>query len=138
MPKVFKYSACKGQYQRPTGTKCKYVNSINVTKDLNDSLIDSESSSVTADAQSRDNDIINALQAVSSRLSTIEQRIERTEKKLEAAHAQTGLQNLPEKPSTSASRNIWSMDQHQDTVVPSIQALQGSQLIQKQVDERLQ
>ena len=68
MPKVFKCSACKGQHQRPTGTKCKYVNSINETEDLNDSLIDSESSSVRADAQSRDNDIINALQAVSSRL----------------------------------------------------------------------
>ena len=103
------------------------MNSINETEDLNDSLTNSESSFVRADAQSRDNDIINALQAVSSRLSAIEQRIERTEEKLETAPAQTGPQNLPEKPSPNVSSNTWS----QDTVVPSIQALQGSQLISK-------
>ena len=138
MPKVFKCSAFKGQHQRPTGAKCKYVNSINETEDLNNSLTNSDSSSIRADAQSRDNDIINALQAVSLRLSAIEQRIERTEEKLEAAPAQTGPQSLPEKPLPNVSSNIWSIDQHQDTVIPSIQTLQGSQMIQKQVDERLQ
>ena len=87
MPKVFKRSACKGQHQRPTGAKCKYVNSISETEDLNYSLTNSEPSSVRADTQSRDNDILTALQAVSPRLSAIEQRIEHTEEKLEAAPA---------------------------------------------------
>ena len=138
MPKVFKCSACKGQHQRPTGAKCKFMNFNQEADELNDSFTNSESSSVRADAQSTNTDILNALQAVSSRLSAIEQRIERTEEKLEAAPAQTGSQDLHGKPQAPASSDTWHKEQHQDTVVPSIQALKGSQLIQKQVDERLQ
>ena len=41
-------------------------------------------------------------------------------------------------PSSSAPSEMWNRDQHQETVVPSIQALKSSQLIPKQVDERLQ
>ena len=72
MPKVFKCSACKGQHQRRTGAKCKFVNFMQESEELNDSLTASESSSVRANTQSRDNDILTALQAVSSRLSAIE------------------------------------------------------------------
>ena len=95
-----------------------------------------EFSSVRATAQSRDNDIISALQAVSSRLSAIEQRIEREGG--EAAPAQTGSQQTHTEASTSAVSDPWKADKGQDTVVPSIQALRSSQLIQRQVDERLQ
>ena len=96
-----------------------------------------EANKARADAKEgpyRDNDILHALEAVSSRLSSIEQRIERTEEGLDASPAQVGLSKSPGQASTSTRNESWS----QDTVVPSVQALKTSQLIQQQVDERLQ
>ena len=70
MPKVFKCSACGGQHKRPVGAKCQMQG------------IESNDATVDAGLDSPDNtttQILNALSAVSSRLSAIEQRIEKTE-----------------------------------------------------------
>ena len=64
MPKVFKCSVCGGQHQRPVGTKCQMQDVEN-----NDATVDTghDSPGVT------NTQILNALSAVSSRLTTIEQ-----------------------------------------------------------------
>ena len=68
----------------------------------------------------------------------IEQRIEHTEERLNASPALAGLQQLPGRASTSIQSDSWHQDRIQDTVVPSVQTLRSSQIIQQQVDERLQ
>ena len=89
--------------------------------------------SVRAVAQvdnSRDNDILNALEAVSSRLSAIEQRVERTEERLEASPARAGLQQSPGTVLTSTHRSeTWQQDRIQLTVMPSVHTLRSSQMI---------
>ena len=135
MPKNFKCSACKGQHKWPTGVNCPFIVP-QETSSVNSSIMNSdEANDARADAPgpSRDNDILQALEAVSSRLSAIEHRIERTEERLDASPAQVGLSKSPGQASTSTNDDTWN----QDTVVPSLQALKNSQLTQQQVDERL-
>ena len=94
-----------------------------------------EANDARADAPglSRDNDILQALEAVSSRLSAIEHRTECTEERLDASPAQVGLSASPGQASTSTNDDAWN----QYTVVPLVQALNNSKLIQQQVNERL-
>ena len=83
MPKTFKCSACKGQHQRPVGSKCEFIK-MNSVSDIETDMNSAQSGSVRAAAQAgnnRDNDILHALEAVSSRLSAIEQCIEPTEER---------------------------------------------------------
>ena len=78
MPKNFKCSACKGQDKRPTRVNCPFV-ATQETSSVNSSIVNSdEGNDARADTPglSRDNDILQALEAVNSRLSTIEHRIE--------------------------------------------------------------
>ena len=136
MPKTFKCSACKGQHQRPVGSKCTVIQMNNLDSD--EPLMDSaQSGSVRAGAQTsnnRDNDILHALEAVSSRLSAIEQRIECTEERLDASPARVGLQQLPGAASSSQRSDAWQQDRMQDTIMPSVNTLRSSQMIQRQVD----
>ena len=135
MPKNFKCSASKGQHKRPTGVNCPFVPA-QETSSANSSIMNSEEANdARADTPdlSRNNDILSALEAVSSRFSAIEHRIERTEERLDASPAQVGLPTSPSQASTSTNNETWN----QDTVVPSVQTLKNSQLIQQQVDERL-
>ena len=97
----------------PKNFKC----SAHLLPAINASLMNSDKANdARADAQegpSRDNDILHALEAVSPRLSAIEQRIEHTEERLDAS-AQVGLSKSPGQASTSTRNESWS----QDTVVP--------------------
>ena len=113
MPKKFKCSACIGQHKQPTGVNCLFV-AAQETSPVNSSIMNSdEANKARADAPgpSRDNDILQALEAVSSRLSAIE-----VEERLDASPAQVGLSKSPGQASMSTNDDAWN----QDTVVPSV------------------
>ena len=129
MPKVFHCSACNGQDKRSVGSKCqsKSTNSLEV------------STSSTHSVQNSDNlsqEILMALNSVSSRLSSMEQRMDRTEEWL-----QGGCQQAP---STSSERATVDMvsdqedsDAENDAIIPSAHMLKRSKQIQEAVDQRL-
>ena len=77
MPKVFHCSKCNGQHKRPVGSKCQILEQ------------STSSTSVTGTDQTRDESaqILSALNAVTCRLSAIEQRIDRTEEQLQVQSA---------------------------------------------------
>ena len=84
MPKVFHCSKCNGQHKRPVGSKCQIMEQ------------STSSTSATVSDQSKDesSQILNALNAVSCRLSAIEQRIDRTEEQLQVQSAVTSSSPL--------------------------------------------
>ena len=76
MPKVFSCSACGGQHKRPVGQKCqlgKLDSSTATTSRVEQQGVD----------EGVNQEITNALSSVSSRLSAIEARIERTEQQIQ-------------------------------------------------------
>ena len=76
MPKVFQCSACGGQHKRPVGPKCQHQNN-DIAESTSSGVQSTQSTSENTNAE-----ILNALNAVSYRLSAIEQRIDRTEEQL--------------------------------------------------------
>ena len=77
MPKVFHCSKCNGQHKRPVGSKCQILEQ------------STSSTSVTGTDQTRDESaqILSALNAVTCRLSAIEQSIDRTEEQLQVRNS---------------------------------------------------
>ena len=73
MPKVFHCSVSGGQHKRPVGSKCQYQNNDNVES------TSSGTQSTQSVNENTNSEILNALNAVSYRLSAREQRIDRTE-----------------------------------------------------------
>ena len=75
MTKVFHWFKCGGQHKRPVGTKCQVMgeSTSNTLASTSDRNLDENTSSK----------ILNALNAVSYRLATIEQRIDRLEEQLQ-------------------------------------------------------
>ena len=129
MPKVFPCSACNGQHKRPVGSKCQFKST--------DSL--EVSTSITQSGPNSDNqsqEILMALNSVTSRLSSMEQRMDKTEERPQGRFQQA--------PSTSSERATVDMVLHQeesdaenDAIIPSAHMLKGSQQIQEAVDQRL-
>ena len=128
MPKVFHCSACNGQHKRPVDSKCQLKSTDSLEK----------STSTTQSLQNSDNlsqEILMALNSVSSRLSSMEQKMDRTEEQL-----QGGCQQAP---STSSERATVDMvsdqesDVENDAIIPSAHMLKGSKQIQEAVDQRL-
>ena len=76
MPKVFQCSACGGQHKRPVGPKCQHQNN-DIAESTSSGVQSTQSISENTNAE-----ILNALNAVSYRLSAIKQRIDRTEEQL--------------------------------------------------------
>ena len=76
MPKNFHCSGCGGQHKRPVGVKCQFKDDINVESSSSNSM-NSNSNTDTNTTDSVNHDIISALTSVSSRLSAIEQRIQK-------------------------------------------------------------
>ena len=124
MPKVFHCSACNGQHKRPVGSKCQFKG---------------DDASSTSSAQNSDNlnqEILMALNSVSSRLSSMEQRMDRTDERLQGP-----CQQAPSTPSERATVDMMSdqeeSDAEDDTIIPSSHMLKGSKQIQDAVDQRL-
>ena len=76
MPKSFNCSGCGGQHKRPVGAKCQFKDN----EDLDNSM--SSSSNSVNNPDTMNHEILNALTSVSSRLTAIEQRIQKTEDQL--------------------------------------------------------
>ena len=127
VPKVFHCSKCNGQHKRPVGTKCQIMEQ------------STSSTSATFSDQSKDENsqILNALNAVSSRLSAIEQRIDRTEEQLQVQSAVTTSSplNVSSTPSQDGDEDS---DAGDDAVIPTVKYLKSSKHIQEAVDLRLQ
>ena len=81
MPKNFHCSGCGGQHKRPVGVKCQFKS--NVDSDVNVSGINTDVN--TSDTVNHE--ILNALTSVSSRLTAIEQHIQKTEDQLQRGTA---------------------------------------------------
>ena len=131
MPKLFNCSKCGGEHTRPVGSRCK-------------TQIESTLSTPTTSGgknvdDSANSQILSALNAVSSRLSAIEQRIDRTEDQLQG-HLNPGSDvasslNL----STTTSQDVEEdSDAGYDAVIPTTKFLKTSKHIQDAVDIRLQ
>ena len=127
MPKVFHCSKCNGQHRRPVGSKCQILEQ------------STSSTSVTGTDQTRDESaqILSALNAVTCRLSAIEQRIDRTEEQLQvqSAVSTSSLLNTSITPSQDGDEDS---DAGDDAVIPTVKHLKSSKHIQEAVDLRLQ
>ena len=127
MPKVFHCSKCNGQHKRPVGSKCQIMEQ------------STSSTSATVSEQSKDesSQILNALNAVSCRLSAIEQRIDRTEEQLQVQSAVTS--SSPLNTSTTPSQDgDEDSDAGDAAVIPTVKYLKSARHIQEAVDLRLQ
>ena len=131
MPKVFSCSACGGQHKRPVGQKCQ-VGKLN-----------SSSATVSGVEQQGvdegvNQEIINALSSVSSRLSAIEARIERTEQQIQGGQPAAG-QGVTSSAGSVLNSTLSSAesDAEDDAIIPSAKFLKGSKNIQQAVDSRL-
>ena len=131
MPKVFSCSACGGQHKLPVGQKCQM------------GKLDSSTATASGVEQQGvdegvNQEIINALSSVSSRLSAIEVRIERTEQQI-----QGGLPAISQGVQATVGSALNSMsssddsDAEDDAIIPSAKFLKGSKNIQQAVDSRL-
>ena len=132
MPKVFSCSACGGQHKRPVGAKCQFQTQ---------ESIDSSTSDVISN-QNFDNtntQIINALNAVSSILTAIEQRIERIEAQLQST-VKPGLAGANKAGLGTSTPDAMDeeSDAEDDAVIPTMRFLKDSKQIQHAVDQRLQ
>ena len=131
MPKVFHCSKCDGQHKRPVGVRCQ------VTQESTSSTSDNFSD------QNRDENtnsqILNALNAVSCRLSAIEQRIDRTEEQLQGqVQSATYTGSSLDVSSTPSQEGDEESDAGDDAVIPTVKHLKTSKHIQEAVDLRLQ
>ena len=82
MPKNFHCSGCGGQHQRRVGVKCQFKDDVNVESSSLNS-ISSNSNTDTNTIDTVNHDILSALTSVSSRLTVIEQHIQKTEDQLQ-------------------------------------------------------
>ena len=131
MPKVFSCSACGGQHKRPVGQKCQV------------GKLDSSSATASGVEQQGvdggvNQEIINALSSVSSRLSAIEARIERTEQQIQGGQPAAG-QGAKSSAGSVLNSTLSSdeSDAEDDAIIPSAKFLKGSKNIQQAVDSRL-
>ena len=131
MPKLFHCSKCGEEHRRPVGSKCQLY------------AEGTASTSTTFSGPNVDENpnsqILSALNAVSCRLSAIENRIERTEEQLQGC-----MRSGSEAASSLNVSNILSQgvdedsDAADDAVIPSTKFLKTSTHIQEAVDQRLQ
>ena len=129
MPNVFHCSACNCQQKRPVGSKCQFKN--------NELLEESISSTrSTQNSESLNQEILMSLNAVSSRLSSMASRMDRTEEPLQG--------RLEREPTTSSGRAAFDRvsyqeesDTEDDAIILSAQVLKGSRHMQEAVDQRL-
>ena len=77
MPKVFSCSGCGGQHKRPVGAKCQ-------VKDTENVLVGRGVTEGSGVVEGVNQNIINTLTSVSSRLSPIEVRIDKTEQHIQS------------------------------------------------------
>ena len=131
MPKVFHCSKCGGQHKRPVGIKCQITGE------------STPSTSATVSDQNMDENtssrILNALNAVSYRLSAIEQRIDRTEEQLQGQVQSDIDTGSSLDVSTTPSQEVdEDSDAGDDVVIPTVKHLKTSKHIQESVDLRLQ
>ena len=120
-----------GQHKRPVGSKCQVQNTASIES----------TSSGTHSNETRENtnsEILNALNAVSYRLTAIEQRIDRTEEQL-----QSRPKVVPDAPgSAKVSASLFQeldeeSDIGDDAVIPITQFIKKTSHIQQAVDQRL-
>ena len=128
MPKVVPCSACNGQHKGPVGSKCQFksTDSLEVSTSTTQSVPNSDHLS---------QEILMALNSVNSRLSSMEQRMDMTEERLEG-----GCQQAPSNSSERATVDMVSdqeSDAEDDAIIPSAHMLKGSKQIQEAVDQRL-
>ena len=130
MPKLFHCSKCGEEHRRPVGNKCQLNAESNSSTS---STVDSKNVDDNTNSQ-----ILSALNAVSCRLSAIDQRIDRTEEQLQG-HVKTGSDiagslNLSSTPLQEVEENS---DAGDDIVIPTTKFLKSSKSIQDAVDIRL-
>ena len=132
MPKNFHCSGCGGQHKRPVGVKCQFKDNINSDVEVSDTNTDTNNDTVN-------HDILHALNSVSSRLTAIEQRIQKTEDQLQ--RGSTSLSDAVASPASigGSHRSRQSdSEEEDDVVIPTTAFLKTSRGIQKAVDKRLQ
>ena len=134
-PKNFHCSGCGGQHKRPVGVKCQFKDDVNVESSSTNSIT-SSSITDTSNIDTVNHDILSALTSVSSRLTAIEQRIQKTELQNGAASVSDGV-NSPNSLSSSRSTLVDS-DVEEEVVTPTTAFLKSSRGIQDAVDRRLQ
>ena len=131
IPKLFHCSKCGEEHRRPVGNTCQlYVESTSSTS----TTVSGQNADDSSNAQ-----ILSALNAVSCRLSAIEQRIDRTEEQLQD-HVKTGsdIAGFLGSSSTPFQDVDEDSDAGDDVVIPSAKFLKSSKNIQDAVDIRLQ
>ena len=130
MPKLFYCSKCGEEHRRPVGSKCQlYVESTSSTS----TTLRDENVNDSTNLQ-----ILSALNAVSCRLSAIEQRIDRTEEQLQG-HVKTGSDIAGSlNASSTPLQDVGEESDAGDVVIPSTKFLKTSKSIQDAVDIRLQ
>ena len=118
-----------GKHKRPVGPKCQHQN--------ND-IAESTSSGIQSTQSTSENTNAEILNAVSYRLSAIEQMIDRTEEQLHNRPV-SGANAVGDVSTSSSSQEVDEMsDAGDEAVIPSTQFLKKSNHIQAAVDERLQ
>ena len=97
MPKLYICSGCGQQHMKPTGKNCQFM-------EQQDTSFSDSNVIVTSREASVNQDIISALQSVSSRLSSIEQCISKTKENLAQKPSRpTGLETLETTPAAGKS-----------------------------------
>ena len=129
MLKVFKGSACGGQHTRPVGDKCQALGVKNNEATVGAGLDSPD------DANTK---ILNALSAVSSRFTSIEQRIEKTEEQLQNTISGSDSVKLARFGTSTQEELDEDSDVGDDAVVLTIKFLKSTKQIQSAVDHRLQ
>ena len=115
--------------KRPVGSKCQFKGE--------DTLEVSTSS--TSSVQKSDNlnqEILMALNSVSSRLSSMELKMDKTEKQLQGACQQTSATSS-ERATVDMELDQEESDAEDDAITPSVHMLKGSKQIQDAEDQRL-
>ena len=128
MPSNFHCCGCGGQHKRPVGVKCQFKD--NAESDIEISGVNTDTNTDTVN-----HDILNALNSVSSRLTAIEQCIQKTEDQLQ--RGATSLSNSVTSPTSTLgsrrSRQVES-DKEDDGVTPTAAFLKTSRGFQNAVD----
>ena len=132
MHKNFHCSGCGGQHKRPVGVKCQFKDDVNIESTSSNSINSNTNTDINS-ADSGNHDILFALTSVSSRLTAIEQRIQKTEDQLQngAASFADGV-NSPTSLSSHRSSLVDS-DVEEEVVTPTSAFLKSSRGIQDAV-----
>ena len=131
MPKVFNCSACGSQHKRHVGQKCQ-MGKLD-TSAAASSVVDQQGG-----GEGINQEIINALSSVSSRLSAIEARIEKTEQHIHGGLLSTSQGSNPVAGWVlNSTSSLDDSDAEDDAIIPSAKFLKGSKNIQQAVDSRL-